>query len=37
MRKADFVRGKKIINCHPKWTIYEMNPLGVTLHYIVEK
>jgi len=46
---ADFVRGKKIINCHPgilpavrgldalKWTIYEMKPLGVTLHYIDEE
>jgi phosphoribosylglycinamide formyltransferase-1 len=44
-----FVRGKKIINCHPgilpavrgldafKWTIYEMKPLGVTLHYIDEE
>lgn len=40
------VKGKKIINCHPgvipacrgldafKWAIYEMKPLGVTLHYI---
>jgi phosphoribosylglycinamide formyltransferase-1 len=42
------VRGKNIINCHPgiipscrgldsfKWAIYEMKPLGVTLHYIDE-
>lgn len=40
------VRNKKIINCHPgiipssrgldsfKWAIYEMKPLGITLHYI---
>ena len=40
------VAGKKIINCHPgiipssrgldsfKWALYEMKPLGVTLHYI---
>lgn len=40
------VAGKKIINCHPgvlpttrgldafKWAVYEMSPLGVTLHYI---
>ncbi len=44
-----FVQNKKIINCHPgvlpavrgldafKWTIYEMKPLGVTLHYIDEE
>ena len=42
------VRGKKILNCHPgvipssrgldsfKWALYEMKPLGVTLHYIDE-
>jgi len=41
--------GKKIINCHPgiipacrgldafKWAIYNMQPLGITLHYIDEK
>jgi phosphoribosylglycinamide formyltransferase-1 len=40
------VTGKKIINCHPgiipasrgldsfKWALYEMKPLGITLHYI---
>jgi phosphoribosylglycinamide formyltransferase-1 len=40
------VEGKKIINCHPgiipacrgldsyKWAIYDMKPLGITLHYI---
>jgi phosphoribosylglycinamide formyltransferase-1 len=40
------VTGKKIINCHPgiipacrgldafKWAIYDMKPLGITLHYI---
>lgn len=40
------INGKKIINCHPgiipavrgldafKWAIYDMKPLGVTLHYI---
>jgi phosphoribosylglycinamide formyltransferase-1 len=40
------LRGKKIINCHPgiipacrgldsfKWAIYDMKPLGITLHYI---
>ena len=40
---------KKIINCHPgiipacrgldsfKWAIYNMQPLGITLHYIDEK
>jgi phosphoribosylglycinamide formyltransferase-1 len=40
------IEGKRIINCHPgiipavrgldsfKWAIYEMKPLGVTLHYI---
>jgi len=43
---AKCVESKKIINCHPgiipasrgldsfKWTIYEMKPLGVTLHFI---
>ncbi len=43
---AKCVQGKKIINCHPgiipasrgldsfKWAIYEMKPLGITLHYI---
>lgn len=43
---AKCVEGKRIINCHPgiipasrgldsfKWAIYEMKPLGVTLHYI---
>lgn len=43
------VEGKKIINCHPgiipavrgldafKWAIYEMKPLGVTLHFINEE
>lgn len=43
---AKCVEGKKIINCHPgiipasrgldsfKWAIYEMKPLGITLHYI---
>ena len=42
------VRDKKILNCHPgiiplvrgldafKWSIYDMKPLGVTLHYINE-
>ncbi len=41
--------GKRIINCHPgiipalrgldafKWSIYEMKPLGVTLHFIDEE
>ena len=40
------IAGKKIINCHPgiipssrgldsfKWALYEMKPLGVTLHFI---
>jgi phosphoribosylglycinamide formyltransferase-1 len=40
------IEGKKIINCHPgivpacrgldsfKWAIYDMKPLGITLHYI---
>jgi phosphoribosylglycinamide formyltransferase-1 len=40
------IEGKKIINCHPgiipacrgldsfKWAIYDMEPLGITLHYI---
>lgn len=43
---AKCIEGKKIINCHPgiipacrgldsfKWAIYDMVPLGVTLHYI---
>lgn len=43
---AECVTGKKIVNCHPgvipasrgldsfKWAIYEMKPLGITLHYI---
>jgi phosphoribosylglycinamide formyltransferase-1 len=43
---AECVKGKKIINCHPgiipiargldafKWSIYELAPLGVTLHFI---
>lgn len=43
------VAGKRVINCHPgiipasrgldsfKWAIYEMKPLGVTLHYIDER
>ena len=43
---AECIRGKKIINCHPgiipasrgldsfKWAIYDMKPLGITLHYI---
>ena len=43
---AECIKGKRIINCHPgiipacrgldsfKWAIYEMKPLGVTLHYI---
>ena len=43
---AKCVEDKKIINCHPgiipanrgldsfKWAIYEMRPLGITLHYI---
>jgi phosphoribosylglycinamide formyltransferase-1 len=43
------ITGKKIINCHPgiipacrgldafKWTVYYMQPLGITLHYIDEK
>ncbi|MEM7784745.1 MAG: formyltransferase family protein, partial [Planctomycetota bacterium] len=43
---AECVQNKKIINCHPgiipscrgldsfKWAIYEMKPLGITLHYI---
>lgn len=45
----EFVTGKKTINCHPgvipavrgldafKWSIYEMKPLGVSLHYIDEE
>jgi phosphoribosylglycinamide formyltransferase-1 len=43
---AECIKEKRIINCHPgiipacrgldsfKWAIYEMKPLGVTLHYI---
>jgi len=43
------ISGKRIINCHPgiipvcrgldafKWAIYNMQPLGITLHYIDEK
>jgi phosphoribosylglycinamide formyltransferase-1 len=43
---AECINGKKIINCHPgiipacrgldsfKWAIYDMKPLGITLHYI---
>jgi len=43
---AGCVEGKRIINCHPgiipasrgldsfKWAIYDMKPLGITLHYI---
>lgn len=43
------VKDKKIINCHPgiipavrgldafKWTIYDMKPLGITLHFIDEE
>ncbi len=43
---AKCVEGKKIINCHPgiipasrgldsfKWAIYEMKPVGITLHFI---
>jgi phosphoribosylglycinamide formyltransferase-1 len=43
---AECIKGKRIINCHPgiipavrgldafKWAIYEMKPLGITLHYI---
>jgi phosphoribosylglycinamide formyltransferase-1 len=46
---SEVIIGKKIINCHPgiipacrgldsfKWAIYNMQPLGVTLHYIDEK
>jgi phosphoribosylglycinamide formyltransferase-1 len=46
---AACVKEKKIVNCHPgiipssrgldsfKWAIYEMKPVGVTLHYIDEK
>lgn len=45
---ADAVKNKKIINCHPgiipaargldafKWSIYNMRPIGNTLHYIDE-
>jgi phosphoribosylglycinamide formyltransferase 1 len=44
-----FVKNKKTFNCHPgvipavrgldafKWSIYEMKPLGVTLHFIDER
>jgi phosphoribosylglycinamide formyltransferase-1 len=43
---AKCIEGKKIINCHPgiipacrgldsfKWAIYNMKPMGITLHYI---
>ncbi len=43
------VEGKRIVNCHPgiipavrgldafKWAIYEMKPMGVTLHFIDEQ
>ncbi len=43
---AECVKSKTIVNCHPgvipasrgldsfKWAIYEMKPLGITLHYI---
>ena len=43
------VEGKRIINCHPgvipssrgldsfKWALYEMKPIGVTLHYVDEE
>jgi len=45
---AEFVKNKKTINTHPgiipavrgldafKWAVYEMKPLGVSLHYIDE-
>lgn len=43
---AECVKDKRILNCHPgiipairgldafKWAIYEMKPIGVTLHFI---
>lgn len=43
---GECISGKKIINCHPgiipacrgldsfKWALYDMKPLGITLHYI---
>ncbi len=43
---AECIAGKKIINCHPgilpsirgldsfQWALYEMKPLGVTLHHV---
>jgi len=46
---AECLRGKRVLNCHPgvipavrgldafKWSIYNMLPLGVTLHYIDEQ
>ena len=46
---SECILGKKIINCHPgiipsvrgldafKWTIFDMKPLGVTIHYIDSK
>ena len=46
---SEAIIGKKIINCHPgiipacrgldsfKWAIYDMKPLGITLHFIDEK
>ena len=46
---SNAIAQKKILNCHPgiipisrgldsfKWTIYHMQPLGITLHYIDEK
>jgi phosphoribosylglycinamide formyltransferase-1 len=45
---AEAIKGKRIINCHPgiipasrgldafKWAVYDMKPLGITLHYIDE-
>lgn len=45
---GECLRGKRVLNCHPgvipaargldafKWSIYNMLPLGVTLHYIDE-
>jgi len=46
---SNAITGKRIVNCHPgiipacrgldsfKWAIYNMQPLGITLHYIDEK
>jgi phosphoribosylglycinamide formyltransferase-1 len=46
---SNAISGKRIVNCHPgiipacrgldsfKWAIYNMQPLGITLHYIDEK